>query len=139
MGLFSVDNAKVTRGVRRSATTKKNGITISGCGRDGASGHSRRNRTDPNPLRSILLEAGDRERPPRVDLAIGEEDVGWVHIPSAVTVDESRDVGLRGDRTLWKSAQTTFLEVLLTQELRLDASVVVRTSTLEETCTRAFN
>ena len=107
--------------------------------RDGASGHSRRDRTEPNPLRGVLLEASDRERPPRVDLAIGEEDMGRVHVPSAVTVDESRDVGLRGDRSLWESAQTTFLEVLLTQELRLDASVVVRTSTLEETCKRASN
>jgi hypothetical protein len=54
-----------------------------------------------------------------------------------ITIEERLEVGLSGDRSLWESVQTIFLDVFLAQESRLDASVVVRIGTDEETYPRA--
>ena len=139
MGLPSVNNTEVGRRIGRSVTTERNEITISDCGRYHAPGNSRGNSSGSDPLRGILLEASDRERPPRINLAIREENVGWVHAPSTISIVEGVDVGLRGDRPLWESIQTVLFNVRLAQELRLNAPVVVRISTLEETYTRTSN
>lgn len=72
-------------------------------------------------------------------MAIREENVGWVHVPSTISIVEGIDIGLRGDRSLWESIQTVLFDVRLAQELRLNAPVVVRISTLEETYTRVSN
>lgn len=80
-------------------------------------GHSRRDGNSSDPFRGVLLEASDRERPPRVNLAIREENVGWVHEPSTVSIVENMDVGLRGDCSLWERVETALLESLLGQEL----------------------
>lgn len=108
-------------------------MTVSDYGRYGTPGHSRGDNGGSNPARGVLLEASDRKRSPRVDLAIREEDVGWIHEPSTVSFEEGANVGFRGDRSLWESAQAVLLDGCLAQELRLDALVVVRISTLEET------
>lgn len=120
-------------------TTERNEITISDCGGHHAPGHSRGDSSGSDPLRGILLEASDRECPPRINLAIREENVGWVHVPSTISIVEGVDIGLRGDRSLWESIQTVLFDVRLAQELRLNAPVVVRISTLEETYTRVSN
>ena len=120
--------------MRRSVTTKRNEIMISDCGMYcAAPGHSRRGDDRSEPLRSIMLEAGDRKRPPWVDLTVREENVTRVHAPSTVSIVEGANIRPRGDRSLWESAQAVFLDVRLTREFRLNASSVVRTGALEET------
>ena len=96
-------------------------------------GHLRRDRNGTNPLWGVLLNATDRKRSPRVDLAIREENVGGVHMPSAVSFVEDIDWRFRGDCSLWERFQAVFLDILLRQEQGLNALVVVRISTLEET------
>jgi hypothetical protein len=130
----SVDDAKVGRVVGRCITTERNSVMISDSRRYyNAQGNLRRDRDSTDPSRGVLLKASDRKCSPRIVLAICEENVGRVHVPPAVNFVESADVGLRGDRSLWESAQALLLKVIQSRELRLDASVVVRISTLEET------
>ena len=101
--------------------------------------HLRRDHDITDPIRSVLLKASDGKRSPRVDLAIREENMGRVHIPPAVDTVDGIDVRLRGDRSLREKIQADLLDGRLAQELRLNASVVVGISTLEETYRRAYN
>ena len=140
MGLTSVDNTKVGRGVGCGVTTKRNSTMISDSGGyHDALGHLRRDRSSTDPFRGVLLKASDGKCSPRVDLAIRKEDVGWIHEPSTVSLVEGVDVRLRGDSSLWERAQAGLLLVFHAQELRLNASVVVGIGSLIETYPHAYN
>ena len=60
-------------------------------------------------------------------------------MPSTVSIVEDVDLGLRRNCSFWESCQAVFLHVLLSQELGLNASVVVGISTLEKTYARAHS
>lgn len=117
MGLSSVDNTEVVPRRGRSVTTERNGIAISDCRRRYTLRHSRRDSSGSDPLRGVVLEAGNRLSPPRIYLAIREENVAGVHVPSTINTIEGLDVGSRGDRPLRESVQTISLDVFLGQEL----------------------
>jgi len=105
-----------------------------------APGRSRRDCCSSDPIRGVPLKASDRKSPPRIDFAIREENVGWVHVPSTVSIVEGTDIGFRGDRSLWETVQTVLLlHVRLGQEPRLNAPVVGRIGGLEETCIHTYN
>ena len=104
-----------------------------------ALGHLHRDRSSTDPLRGVLLKTSNGKRPPRVNLAVREENVGWVHVPSAVSFVEGIDIRFRWNRSLGERAQTGLLLVIQSYELRLNTSVVVRISGLVETYTHPYN
>ena len=140
MDLSSVDDTKVRRLIGYGVTTKRNSIMISDSEKwHDAPGHLRRDCSSTDPVRGVVLKTSDRKRSPRVNLAIREENVGWIHVPSTIGFVEDIDLRLRGDCSFWERAQAVFLDVILGQELRLNAMIVFGIIALEETYKHAYS